>query len=206
MTIVICDFHEWVISENVNKICMTCTVNSVESHAGGTGIICLTHCGLVMPNGNLYRSGPTLAQVMACCLKASRHYLHQYWFIVNEAHWYLAEGTIRETVVDIIHYTVFENTATTLKDQWVKKVLIHPGSRQNRLLLSEQIFHESPQNESLPISPCIRRMRFYPFSSWYQIGISWLVLVLTGLAELNHKKVLNLMFYCKYIHIYISIG
>ena len=37
----------------------------------------LTHCGLVMPNGNIDKSVSTLAQIMACCLKALNHYLNQ---------------------------------------------------------------------------------------------------------------------------------
>ena len=30
----------------------------------------------------------TLAQVMACCLKAPSHYLNQYWLIISEAQWH----------------------------------------------------------------------------------------------------------------------
>ena len=37
--------------------------------------VMLTDCGIVTPYGNIYRS--TLAQVMACCLVASSHYLNQ---------------------------------------------------------------------------------------------------------------------------------
>ena len=31
-----------------------------------------------------HRSGSTLAQVMACCLTAPRHYLNQCWFIISK--------------------------------------------------------------------------------------------------------------------------
>ena len=41
-------------------------------------------CGLVTPYGD--RSGPTLAQVMACCLTAPSHYLNQCWLIIIEVH------------------------------------------------------------------------------------------------------------------------
>ena len=34
------------------------------------------------------RSGSTLAQVMACCLMATSHYLNQCWLIINGAVWY----------------------------------------------------------------------------------------------------------------------
>ena len=35
-----------------------------------------------------HRSGSTLAQVMACCLTAPRHYLNQCWLIINEVQWH----------------------------------------------------------------------------------------------------------------------
>ena len=37
----------------------------------------LSHCGLVTSYG--HRSGSTMAQVMACCLTATRHYLSHCW-------------------------------------------------------------------------------------------------------------------------------
>ena len=39
-----------------------------------------------------HRSGSTLAQVMACCLTASNHYLNQYWPHYNGIWLYQAEG------------------------------------------------------------------------------------------------------------------
>ena len=44
--------------------------------------IFLTHCSL-MTDIWWYRSGSTLAQVMACCLTAPSHYLNQYWILIN---------------------------------------------------------------------------------------------------------------------------
>ena len=52
-----------------------CRTESAAEHC-----IMLTLCGLVMPYGNI--SGWTLAQVMACCLTASSHYLNQCWLII----------------------------------------------------------------------------------------------------------------------------
>ena len=37
------------------------------------------------------RSGSTLAQVMACCLTASSHYLNQYWLIISKVQWHSTE-------------------------------------------------------------------------------------------------------------------
>ena len=44
---------------------------------------------LVWPSYTIWqqRSGSTLAQVMACCLTAPRHYLNQCWLIISEVHW-----------------------------------------------------------------------------------------------------------------------
>ena len=36
-----------------------------------------------------HKSGSPLAQVMACCLMASSHYLNQYWLIISEVLWHL---------------------------------------------------------------------------------------------------------------------
>ena len=45
-----------------------------------------------------HRSGSTLAQVMACCLTASSHYLNQCWLIICKVLWYSSEGNfIRDT-------------------------------------------------------------------------------------------------------------
>ena len=40
-----------------------------------------------------HRSGPTLAHVMACYLRAPSHYLNQCWLIISTARWYLSEGS-----------------------------------------------------------------------------------------------------------------
>ena len=34
-----------------------------------------------------YRTGPTLAQVMACCLMTPSHYLNQCWLIIRKVQW-----------------------------------------------------------------------------------------------------------------------
>ena len=46
----------------------------------------LTHCGIVMPYGDI-DVGSILAQVMACCLTAPSHYLNQCW-LISEVLWH----------------------------------------------------------------------------------------------------------------------
>ena len=61
----------------------------------------LTHCGLVMPYGNIDLS--ILAQVVAHCLTAPSLYLNQGCFIINEAHWHLDEDSFTEIVLYFTH-------------------------------------------------------------------------------------------------------
>ena len=52
----------------------------------------------ILPSGNTIwgqRTGSTLAQVMAWCHQASRHYLNQCRLIINEVHWHSPEGNIK---------------------------------------------------------------------------------------------------------------
>ena len=44
-------------------------------------------CGLIH-HGVRQRSGPTLVQVMACCLTAPSHFLNQCWLIISEVQWH----------------------------------------------------------------------------------------------------------------------
>ena len=46
-----------------------------------------------------HKSGSTLAQVMACCLKAPSHYLNQCWFIISEVQWHPSESKIPQPSV-----------------------------------------------------------------------------------------------------------
>ena len=51
----------------------------------------------------LYRSGSTLAQVMACCLMAPSHYLIQCWLIISQVVWHSPDGNIHWKCWQIIH-------------------------------------------------------------------------------------------------------
>ena len=56
----------------------------------------LTH----WPYGCRQRSGPTLDQVMACCLTAPSHYLNQCWLINTTVLWHSSEGFIMRRYED----------------------------------------------------------------------------------------------------------
>ena len=71
-----------------------------------------------------YRSGSTLAQVMACCLTAPSHYLNQCNLIINVS-WHSPEGNFAGNAQDIYPWYQFENhwfknAAVSPRDQWVK--------------------------------------------------------------------------------------
>ena len=53
------------------------------------------------PNDTIWwqGSGSTLAQVMACCLTAPRHYLNQCWFTISKVHWHSFEYNLQEILL-----------------------------------------------------------------------------------------------------------
>ena len=86
---------------------------------------------LLWPSGAAWqhRSGLTLVQVTEYCLTKPSIYLTQYWFIINEFVWLVTEGNFTETVLDTTLYKVFpnyifENTATSSRDQRFNKAQI----------------------------------------------------------------------------------
>ena len=48
---------------------------------------CIGHYGSVTAYGDM-ASVSALARIMACCLTAPFHYVHQYWHIINEISWH----------------------------------------------------------------------------------------------------------------------
>ena len=54
-----------------------------------------------------HRSRSTLAQVMACCLMATSHYLNQCWLIISKVLWHSHEGISQEmlqiSIIDMIY-------------------------------------------------------------------------------------------------------
>ena len=86
---------------------------------GRQGLVYITYATSVLRNNSKYinslwpsdttwrhRSGSTLIQVMACCLTASSHYLHQCWLIISKVLWHSSEGFLIRR---------FEDT-----NQWIK--------------------------------------------------------------------------------------
>ena len=64
-----------------------------------------------------YRSGWTLAQVMACCLMAQSHYQSQCWLMISEVLWYSLEGNLTGNVqyiyIYILHMKIESETVLT---------------------------------------------------------------------------------------------
>ena len=65
----------------------------------------LTHCGLVWR----HISGTTLAQVMACCLTVSSHYLNQYWLLISKVIWHSPESSFTTSLQTALLYNEFGN-------------------------------------------------------------------------------------------------
>ena len=55
-----------------------------------------------------YRSGSTLAKVVACYLKAPCHYLSQCWLLISQVLWYSPEGNFTWDAQDISSWYEFE--------------------------------------------------------------------------------------------------
>ena len=64
----------------------------------------------IWPSGAIWRhrSGPTLAQVMACCLTAPSHYMNQCWLVINKAQWHSSECDLSCDNSAINHWNQFK--------------------------------------------------------------------------------------------------
>ena len=101
------------------------TVNQVISRL--LILTLLTIINTLCPSDSIWRhrSESKLAQVMACCLTATSHYLHQCWLNINEVLWHSPEGNFTENDQYSYHWYEFENywfkiTATSIRGQWIK--------------------------------------------------------------------------------------
>ena len=68
-----------------------------------------------------HRSGSTLDQVMACCLKATSHYLNQCWLIIN-GFWGIHIGTVTHEIL------MMSICKMSLKITFLKLLLHLPGT------------------------------------------------------------------------------
>ena len=76
------------------------------------------------------RSGPSLAQVITCCLTALSHYLGQCWHIIKKVQWHSSEGNFTRDTSNINHQICLENhflkmSLKSPRGQWVMPVS-HP--------------------------------------------------------------------------------
>ena len=75
------------------------------------------------------RSGSTLAQVMACCLTASSHYLKQYWLIISKVQYHSIAGCAAPATLQLRHngrncisnHQPHECFYSTVYSDWSKK-------------------------------------------------------------------------------------
>ena len=79
-----------------------------------------------------YRSGSTLAQVIACCLTAPSHYLNQCWLIINKVQWHSSEGNFAK---DIPATKIIK---ISLKITYLKFHSNHPGVNELRKVDSHE--------------------------------------------------------------------
>ena len=73
-----------------------------------------------------HRTWSTLAQVMACCLMASSHYLNQCWLIISKVQSHSSGNHFTKDTTAINHWNQFENSLSKFsfkspRDQWVNK-------------------------------------------------------------------------------------
>ena len=80
------------------------------------------------PSDAIRRQGTesTLARVMACCLTAPSHYLHQCWLIISTFLWHSSEGIIMRRSEDTnqqnkIKNYIFRIAFRSPRGQWVKR-------------------------------------------------------------------------------------
>ena len=73
-----------------------------------------------------HRTGSTLAQVMACCLTAPRHYQNQCWLIISKVQGHSSENNFTRDTSAIYHWSLLVNYLSQISfkspramSQWV---------------------------------------------------------------------------------------
>ena len=71
------------------------------------------------------RTGPTVVQVIACCLKAPSHYLNQCWHFINKVQWHSSDGNFTEDTSVNNHsnqfeYFLYKISFKSPRGQWVQ--------------------------------------------------------------------------------------
>ena len=109
---------------------MLCTHEShLMPHVGEPCGVIYKYLNSLWPSDAIwrYRSGSTLAQVMACCLMAPSHYLNQCWLITSKVHWHSSEGNFAKDTSAISQWNWLENYFSKIlfkspRGQWVKNL------------------------------------------------------------------------------------
>ena len=80
------------------------------------------------------RSGSTLAQVMACCLTASSHYLNQCWLMISKVLWQPPEGYFKgysiQKLIALVWKLLIKNQIKSPRPQWVKDNFVLYGNKR----------------------------------------------------------------------------
>ena len=85
-----------------------------------------------------HKSGSTLAQVMACCLRAPSHYLNQCWLIISKVQWHSSECNFTRDASAISHWNLLENYLSEFCSNlpWANELNILGLNRQQTIIYS----------------------------------------------------------------------
>ena len=104
----------------------------------------LTHCGLVLPDGDI-KFGSTLTQVMDCCLMAPSHYMNQCWLIIKGVLWHSPVSNFTSAhelnPSHVIRDYTLKITNTSPMGQWVNPRQNIAKLEQVECLRSEDTLH-----------------------------------------------------------------
>ena len=90
----------------------------------------MTYINSLWPSDAIWRqkTESTLAPVMACCLTAPSHYLHQCWLIISKVWWHSSEGNFTPDISAINHCNQLEKYSSKIsikspRPQWVNNLV-----------------------------------------------------------------------------------
>ena len=144
--------------------------------------VALTHCSDAIWQ---HRSGSALAQVTACCLTATSHYLNQCWLIISEFQWHSSEGDFIRDTSAINHQNYLENywykiLSKSPRGQCVKPCCNRPhciAPHESHPPLSSMIIDESMTklvaNQIFTLENTVRTKTGYWFSDNHVFFATW---------------------------------
>ena len=143
------------------------------------------------PSDTIWRQGSrsTLAQVMACCLMASSHYLNQ--CSISEVHlvqWHSYQGDFTSNASTMSHWNPFEN--------YLSKILL-----------------KSPRGQWVIVNTMTKMAWWYKYhghqDAWYWLlpGIMWVHMFLSWNPTMWHKSISSQTWHEKYMAVkFININ